>query len=206
MRQQVSSRSSFFVKRSGTRQNVDLEELRAASNDDTPESRALLNSIIQYAGSLRSTRAFWGGRRQQLESYVHGLGCPGMFMTFSAADLHWDCLQRNMPRYDDWLAADHRGKLAIAAVNLRNNPHIAAYHFHQRYSSFLDKVLRPKLNITEYWYRYEWQARGSTHAHGLFWVQDSPSTDLNTAEAQADFTRFWGSHISAFNPDPHPGI
>ena len=204
MRQQVNQRSSFFVRRSGAgpRQPVDANELREAFNDDTPESRALLNSIVRYSGSLRGTRAFWNGRRQQLEAYVHGLGCPGTFLTFSAADLHWDSLQRLMPRYHEWQQADHRSRMTIARVNLRDNPHIAAYHFHVRYTSFLEKVLKPKFNIDDYWYRYEWQARGSTHAHGLFWVKDSPPTPLETPEAIQAFINFWTDFAIAFNPEP----
>ncbi|KAF4506485.1 hypothetical protein G6O67_006566 [Ophiocordyceps sinensis] len=73
-----------------------------------------------------------------------------MFLTNSAADLHWHRLQRFMPRFDEWLRAEHQSKFAIAGVNLRNNPHIAAYHFHQRYTSFLKRV---KFGVTDYWFR-----------------------------------------------------
>ncbi|KAF4993680.1 hypothetical protein FDECE_13356 [Fusarium decemcellulare] len=166
MRQQVNRRSTYFVKRD--------------------EAKALLNSAVRYSGSLCGTRAFWNGRRHQLEAYCYGLGCPAIFLTFSAADLHWESLQRHMPRYDEWKGAENRRKIAIAMVNLKENPHIAAFHFHLRYQTFLEHVLKPKFNVTEFWMRYEWQARGSTHAHDLFWIKDAPALDEESALSKKD--------------------
>ncbi|KAF5578398.1 ATP-dependent DNA helicase PIF1 [Fusarium pseudoanthophilum] len=205
MRQQVNQRSSFYVKKDGTRAEIDIPQLRAAFDSDTPEAKALLNSVVRYSGSLRGTRPFWGGRRHQLEAYVHGLGCPGIFLTFSAADLHWESLHRHMPEYTNWQNANNRGKMAIARKNLKENPHIAAYHFNARFTSFLENVIKPKFNVTESWFRYEWQARGSTHAHGLFWVKNAPTLDTQPGQdlqnINEDFLRFWGAHITAINPD-----
>jgi hypothetical protein len=45
-----------------------------------------------------------------------------LFVTFSAADLHWDDLMRYLPRYDDWKAADTTKRMRIANVDLRDNP------------------------------------------------------------------------------------
>ncbi|KAF5711868.1 ATP-dependent DNA helicase PIF1 [Fusarium mundagurra] len=205
MRQQVNQRSSFFIKKDGRRTEVDIAQLRTAFDSDTPEAKSLLNSIIRYSGSLRGTRPFWGGRRHQLEAYVHGLGCPGIFLTFSAADLHWESLQRHMPRYEEWQNADNHSKVAIARKNLKENPHIAAHHFHMRFTSFLKHVIKPKFNVTESWFRYEWQARGSTHSHGLFWIKDAPTLNqdpgVQLESINEEFLRFWGAHITAINPN-----
>lgn len=73
-----------------------------------------------------------------------------------------------MPDYQGWLAADNHGKMTIARKNLKENPHIAAYHFIQRFESFLKQVLIPKFGLIDYWYRLKWQAHGSRHVHSLF--------------------------------------
>lgn len=152
MRHSVNTRSSFFIKRPGQTANrlVNLEDLRAAFNQDTPEARALLNSIIHYSGNLRGTRAFWNSKRRGLEAMVRAIGCPGTFLTFSAADHHWESLQRHMPYFNEWQTSSHRNKVRIAIRNLRDNPHIAAHHFHSQFTSFLHTVLMPRINITEY--------------------------------------------------------
>ncbi|KAF4952454.1 hypothetical protein FSARC_12626 [Fusarium sarcochroum] len=159
---------------------VDISQLRAAFDPDSPAAKALLNSVVRYSGSLRGIRPFWGGQRHQLEAYVHRLGCPGIFLTFSTADLHWESLQQHMHRYVEWQNADNRGKVSIARRNLKENPHIAAHHFQMRFTSFYKHVIKPKFNITDSWFRYEWQARGSTHSHGLFWVKEAPTLNSST--------------------------
>ena len=162
----------------------------------------MLNSVIRYSGSVHGTRPFWGAKRQGLESMVRGLGCPGTFITLSAADLHWDSLHKHMPRYNEWKVADGQRKYAISMASLKDSPHIAAYHFHFRFDTFLGHVLKPKFRITDYWYRYEWQARGSTHMHGLFWVDGSPASQLTTEAMRESFAQFWGNTVTALNPAP----
>jgi len=70
-----------------------------------------------------------------------------------------------MPNYAAWRKATGREKMRIAAENLRDNPHIAAYHFHKRFNLFIRHVLMPKFGVIDYWNRYEWQGRGSPHSH-----------------------------------------
>jgi hypothetical protein len=64
MRMHVNSRSTIFIKKSGGQSApVDMQELRAALDDDAPKSRALLNEVARYSGSLHGTTAFRGGRQ-----------------------------------------------------------------------------------------------------------------------------------------------
>ncbi|KAH0499426.1 hypothetical protein TgHK011_006624 [Trichoderma gracile] len=204
MRSSVNTRSTFFVKRPGqtAHRTLTVDDIRAAFNNDTPEAQALLNSIVRYSGSLRGTRPYWSSKRRGLEAMVRALGCPGTFLTFSAADNHWESLHRHLPHFDAWQAASARDKLRIAMQNLKDNPHIAAYHFDYRFKTFLQTVVLPKLQITEFWYRYEWQARGSTHVHGLYWTDSSPVVDTSSGADCEAFAEHWGQFASALNPQP----
>ncbi|KAJ5171639.1 hypothetical protein N7492_004232 [Penicillium capsulatum] len=200
LRRQAGSKAGFFVR---GRDIPDLDELRAAFQEDTPEARALLRSVTTLANSLRGTGAYWSDRRRDLYAYIKNLGAAHFFLTLSAADLHWDDLMRWMPNYDDWRAADSATRIRLARANLRDNPLIAAYWFHHRYRVFQETVLDPKFGVTDYWSRYEWQGRGSTHNHGVYWVDGAPNSDELLTQAQRDtFAQFWGIHISAINPDP----
>ncbi|EAQ84302.1 hypothetical protein CHGG_10706 [Chaetomium globosum CBS 148.51] len=51
--------------------------------------------------------------------------------------------------------------------------------------------------------RYEWQGRGSSHNHGLYWFEEGPQQATSTDEERARFARLWGYHISTENPQPH---
>ncbi|EFZ03292.1 DNA helicase PIF1, ATP-dependent [Metarhizium robertsii ARSEF 23] len=110
-------------------------------------------SITRHAVPIRGTRPFWNRKRQDLEAYAYNLGCPGAFITFSPADLHWQSLYQHMPRYDEWLAASESERMGLSRQLLRQNPHIAAFHFYRRYCFFRDIVLSKKFNITDYWDR-----------------------------------------------------
>ena len=33
------------------------------------------------------------------------------------------------------------------------------------------------MNFEDYWFRYEWQHRGSAHVHGFIWLKGVPKMD-----------------------------
>ena len=68
----------------------------------TPDARRLLGRITAWSKTLKGTRPFWGTRRGEPNAFVKCLGSPHLFLTLSAADLHWDHLMRNLPRYEEW--------------------------------------------------------------------------------------------------------
>ena len=132
MSAQVNKKSSWLVNRSGNQERVE-SQLREALDYNTLEGQILLNSIVRSSNVLRGTRPFWSQERRNLEAMCFALKCPHIFLTFSAADLHWDSLAKVMPDYQLWLAADDDGKARIARKNLKENPHIAAWHFYRRF-------------------------------------------------------------------------
>ncbi|KAM4058307.1 PIF1-like helicase [Hirsutella rhossiliensis] len=99
----------------------------------------------------------------ELEAYAYNLGRPGLFVTAK------------------WKAAPEAARMVLSRQLLRDNAHIAAYHFHKRYTLFRTIVLKQKFNLTDFWGRYEWQGRGSI---------------------REQFARIWGYHVSAVNPEP----
>ncbi|CAK5270705.1 unnamed protein product [Mycena citricolor] len=70
-------------------------------------------------------------------------------------------------------------------------------------------------DISDFWYRYEWQERGSGHVHGFLWLKNAPrpedinwdllkQVDSPVSEDQqqkmTEFKSFWDRIVSAFNP------
>jgi hypothetical protein len=107
-----------------------------------------------------------------------------------------------MPEYDRWQTADEPARMALSRRLLRENPHIAAWHFHSRTRLFRDIVLKEKFNMEDFWSRFEWQGRGSSHAHGLYWFKGSPPVEMTEPAEREEFARVWGYHVSAINPEP----
>lgn len=111
---------------------------------------------------------------------------------------------RHMPRFEEWRNGRPDERNRIARENLRQNLHIAAYWFHVRFQAFKNEVLKKKWDVVDHWSRYEWQGRGSSHTHGLYWIKDAPNSEvdrLSEAERQA-FANIWGIVIQAQNPEP----
>ena len=158
MRRQISTRSTFFCKRHEqlNPEPLDINALKDAFRNETPEGRRLLESIVRWTGSIRGTRAYWGVELQELLAMAYALKCPSAFITFSAADNHWHSLHRHMPRYQEWLAADELHRMRISVANLRDNPHISAFHFHRRQQLFVKLLLVGKFNLVKHWDRLEW--------------------------------------------------
>ncbi|XP_044714777.1 ATP-dependent DNA helicase PIF1 [Hirsutella rhossiliensis] len=92
----------------------------------------------------------------ELEAYAYNLGRPGLFVTAK------------------WKAAPEAARMVLSRQLLRDNAHIAAYHFHKRYTLFRTTVLKQKFNLTDFWGRYD----------------------------PEQFARIWGYHVSAVNPEP----
>ncbi|KAM4062398.1 PIF1-like helicase [Hirsutella rhossiliensis] len=178
------------VRRSKTWPFVALNTLlqEAMAKPDEPEAQALIQSITRQAA--------------ELEACAYNLGRPGLFVTASAADYHWESLYRHMPRFNEWQAAPEAARMALSRQLLRDNAHIAAYHFHKRYTLFRTIVLKQKFNLTDFWGRYEWQGRGSSHHHGLYWLNGHPDLDPDDDQSRERFARIWGYHVSAVNPEP----
>ena len=210
MRHQASKSSGFYVRRFADRPDISLDELQSMFDCDDPESRALLQSVTRFTAVLRGTRPFWTSRKQELEGFVRNLGPAHLFVTLSAADLHWDDLMRHLPQYEAWQTADPEQRVRIARQNLRDNPHIVAEWYTIRFETFKTYVIDQLFDVEDWWNRYEWQGRGSTHNHGLYWINGQPEVGappdadglgLSVAARQC-FAEYWGLYISAVHQLP----
>jgi ATP-dependent DNA helicase PIF1 len=103
-RHQINEKAGFFVKKLRPEdKDISIDDLCRAFLDDTPDSRAILNSVTRYSGSLRGTRPYWNGQRHGLTSMVRQLDCPDLFVTLSAADYHWHSLLKHIDSHLDYI-------------------------------------------------------------------------------------------------------
>ena len=106
---------------------------------------------------------------------IRQLGLPTWFLTLSAADMQWpDVIQTIAHQYRTILREDK-------SKWLKQNPVTAARHFHYRLQTFFQTFLRshaqPIGELVDYAIRIEFQARGSTHAHTILWIEDYSKLD-----------------------------
>ena len=162
------------------------------------------NRVLHYATSLRGTRQYWFKQRSRLIAMVDTLGLPTVFFTHSAADLQWPELARLICP-DDPDSSSARNKAV-------QDPAIADWFFYQRIVKFIDVFYTGVLGATDYWFRFEWQHRGSPHVHGLAWLPDAPDveqvlsyTDATTSTAVRDaLISYVDNVVSTTNPSCTP--
>jgi len=81
------------------------------------------------------------------------------------------------------------------ATMLRNDPVLAARHFDHRLKAFFTDVLMRGSAlgpVKHYFYRVEFQMRGSPHTHCLIWTSDGP--DMNSATS-AEIETYFSSNV-----------
>jgi ATP-dependent DNA helicase PIF1 len=91
-------------------------------------------------------------------------------------------------------------------ANLNDNPAIAAYYFQKCWEIFYKEVVKPQLKVIDYWWRFEWQNRGSSHIHGFLWLEDAPPVEdlkLDDDQSVHQFVTFWDKLVSTWNPKPN---
>lgn len=190
---------------------ADIQALLAEGDEQ------IVNKMMNYGATLRGTRAYWLARRHELADALQIQGCPAVFWTLSAADLQWPDLHRHMPQEIDVPPDDERAARRQRRLALNRNPHLAAEYLDLRVQLFLKEVMAPLFGVKHFWYRYEWQDRGSGHVHGFFWLNNAPDMDKidwdllkdpnaiisdDQTARMLEFTTFFDRLIKASNPFP----
>lgn len=154
MRWRALSEGHVFVKQNLEEGQLTVAEILELIENDTH----IVDRILRYGEGLRGTRQYWIRCRGELLDMIKQIGSPEMiFFTFSAADMHWPELYNLMPNGENVVveaetvqeAAKRRRK------DLIDNPHIATWFFENRFKVFFEKVLIPKWELVDWWYRFE---------------------------------------------------
>lgn len=126
---------------------------------------------------------------------IRQLGLPTWFCSFSAAETKWTPLLKTLGelienvtyteeeiRNMSW---EHKSK------HIKSDPVTCARYFDFRFNKFFAEVLNHKMNpvgiTVDYFYRIEFQQRGSPHVHMLLWIKDAPTVQTHPYEEVAQF-------------------
>ena len=145
----------------------------------------------RFLKPIRGTPSFWQGVQRDLLACVRQLGIPTWFCSFSSADMRWKNLLSSILKQEGRTETAEQLEWADRCELLRRNPVTAARMFDFRWHCFLKEVLMSPSNpigkIKDYFYRVEFQQRGSPHVHCLFWIENAPIIDRNSDEEVIQF-------------------
>ena len=184
---QISLRKSSNSSKDNT-DKVTSKSLKTASNLKLLIQK---DEALRFLQPIRGTPSYWQGAQKDLFAMLRQLGIPTWFCSFSAAEFRWNDIidvilkQQNDSRQAEKLDWTEKSKV------LKSNPVTVARMFDHRFHIFLRQVILSSANpigrVTDYFYRVEFQQRGSPHMHCLFWVQNAPKLSDDGCEAVCDF-------------------
>ena len=197
MRWRALQAGRVYIRQHPEDARLSVDELR-----DMVGTSSFSNRVSHFAGSLRSTKAYWMKQRSRLIAMVDTLGLPTVFFTHSAADLQW-------PELANLICLDNPEDAASCRRAIIDNPAVADWFFYKRFHQFLKCFYVDILGAKDYWLRFEWQHRGSPHVHELAWLPGAPDVHLFTDPAAAEENQrqaiaFVDSVISTSNPALQP--
>ncbi|XP_034232800.1 uncharacterized protein LOC117640409 [Thrips palmi] len=202
MRHDALRAGNLYVRRNEHLQGKTVRQLR----EMVRECAVLAKNIMFYGTKLPATRQYWGARLSELLDMIDQIGLPTLFLTLSAADFHWPDLFRLFLACEG-LSVEERVLLEELTEEHRRNfianrPFVPSMFFMKRAELFLIKILKLMYPVTDIWFRYEWQFRGSPHVHCLIWLRGAPDMmrvkDM-TPEELAAAVEYFSNIVSCFN-------
>ena len=132
------------------------------------DARALAQRVSQAGRDLPGSKPFWQKAQRDLIAQIRSPECqsPHVLFTASSADIQWPDMHQHMPNNVQGQPEDAHS-YRVRMKDLNENPAIAGYYFQKRWNIFFENYIKPVFKVTDYWWRYEWQHRGSSHIHGF---------------------------------------
>lgn len=198
-RNESRKNGTFFIKKNKL-DNLSVSDLIGKLNFNSNYGK----NILSMNSKLRGSSPYWYLRSRELTDMINQLGVPHLFFTFSAADLQWPEIYKKLdPDFDYDNSSNeliYKRRLKI----LRKYPKEFAIQFHFRFKIFFEKIFLKRYNIIDYWYRIEFQGRGSPHVHGVAWIKNGLRIeDLkpnSSKELVEKYRNFYDSILSCENP------
>ncbi|XP_029963577.1 uncharacterized protein LOC115400066 [Salarias fasciatus] len=202
----LATNSMTIQLRKGKAMTRDGRKITSGMLQDRREVEKLVRNreAFRFMRALRGTPANWHQKTSELFAMIRQLGTPTFFCTFSAAEMRWpeviEAIKRQQGEEVNFEELDWSEKCDI----LRSNPVTAMRMFDKRVEAlFRDLLLSPAQplgKVVDFFYRVEFQHRGSPHIHCLLWVEGAPVFEKDDDQTVCDFV---SRYITAQLPDPH---
>ena len=167
MKKQLSRQAGLFIEKNPT--EAEWSIARWQKELANPEkAKSMLNRISLKTNTVKGTNSYWNRTRREVEAMISAKGCPTLFYTLSAADTRWKRLH-NVIGHRPGKQNNGGQRMAL----LKQHPHIAAEFFHKKLKTY-NKYFNAAVGAKYDFFRYEFQSRGSIHAHGFKWLKNDP--------------------------------
>ncbi|KAK6168715.1 hypothetical protein SNE40_019901 [Patella caerulea] len=161
------------TKSGGNRITADM-----LTNEEPLKNILKCDDGYRFLKSVRGSPSYWKTAQSDLFAMIRQLGVATYFISFSSAELRWSSfIEVILRQQGDNRKASDLGWAEKQEI-LRSNPITIARMFDHRFHYFLKNFIMSKAEpigkVKDYFYRIEYQMRGSCHVHGLLWIEDAP--------------------------------
>ena len=151
--------------------------------------------------NLRGSPPYFERCKKDLFAMIHQLDNPTWFCSFSAAETRWINLIKILGRLvddKDYTDDEIKGMTWQKKSELiQKDPVTCARNFEHMVQLFIHTFIKssnhPIGEVVDFFYRVEFQQRGSPHIHGLFWIKNAPEYGKDSND---DIAKFVDSYVS----------
>ena len=141
-----------------------------------------LDEGYKFLRALRGSPPYFEKAKKDIFAMIRQLGPATLFCSFSSAETQWTHLLRILGKLvDNGEYSDNE----LENLNweekcrlIQSDPVTCARHFDYQFNQFLRHFLKssaaPLGKIADWFYRVEYQQRGSPHIHMLIWLESAP--------------------------------
>lgn len=164
-------------------------------SDDNVNKLIQLDEGFRVLRNLRGSPPYFEKCKKDLFAMIRQLGNPTWFCSFSAAETRWVHLLKTLGRLVDKkdYTDDEIENMTWQQKSdlIQKDPVTCARNFEHMVQLFIKDVLKsnpmPIGEIVDFFYRVEFQQRGSPHIHALFWVKDAPQYEKASNDTIVQF-------------------
>ena len=157
----------------------------------------------KFLNIVRGSPPYFQAVAKDLFAMIRQLGPATFFTIFSAAETRWKHLLKILVKVVDGVdySDENVNNLTWAEKCrlIQSDPATCARHFDRQVQllfRFLKDDVEPPGPLVDYFYRVEFQQRGSPHIHCLLWIKDSPKIDNDMQQV----VEFVDKYISCAKP------
>ena len=193
-------------------------------NAGTVRDQAKMNELFAsheasvFMRTIRSSPQYWEWKLMELHAMLRQLGCPTFFITFSPSEVDWyelivvlmHVVEGRRITLDEAAKIPREDRLQL----INSDPVTVARYFENRMRKlllFAESKGGPFRHhpIVDYFWRVDFQYRGSPHVHMITWNRNAimyePNCDTKEAKIEMllECTQFIDSYITCHRPQDH---
>ena len=150
-------------------------DLKKIVRDNGREMKTLMSKMQTYSANINGSASYLYNNRKNLEYLMDIKGMCSMWFTLTAADNHWNELHRILRNGQPEPGGNEEEKARRRRKLVRENPHIVDEFFELKAQELVKTVFgKQGLEIEWWWFRVEYQKRGTAHVHGCLRFADAP--------------------------------